>query len=233
MDVKFLQVIYNKGELKMIFKFYYEEGIYFLDREKGRDKIYNIINKSTPKKVRKIFKKQSFADVPSGTYYFYIKNYSLELTYFYPNICLFFSFLDKIIKSRENIILTLEYEDSCSYIVAMPIANKEVRLVFLDNKNSKLKRKYNRKKDYKLENTIAVCDVIINRYELIRQFNSEFKRIYQENEYYLSEEYEQKCAAEDAIVYQEYVLNDFKDYSEKFANYLDNFQKNIEENSFK
>lgn len=43
----------------MIFKFYYEDGIYLLDRERGKGKIYNIINKSTPKKIRKIFRKKT------------------------------------------------------------------------------------------------------------------------------------------------------------------------------
>ena len=35
----------------MKFKMYYQGGVYKLDKEKGKGKIYKIINKSTPKRA--------------------------------------------------------------------------------------------------------------------------------------------------------------------------------------
>ena len=64
-------------DLTMISKMYYEGGVYRLDKEYGKGKIYKIINKSTPKRVAKLFSEKmvKHSDVPTGTYYFYINGY--------------------------------------------------------------------------------------------------------------------------------------------------------------
>lgn len=216
----------------MIFKMYYEDDVYLLDKERGKGKIYEIINKSAPKRVNKIFSRKTYAHVPSGTYYFYIKGYELKATWLYPSIGLLFYFLDKIITLNKNLLLTVQYEGPCSYVVSMPINEDYVRLIFLDRDGLKRGGWSKRFRDEDLSHTSAVCDIIVNKYELIRQFNDEIKRIYKENTYYLSKEYEEKCRTEGSFPHQEYVLNRFKDYYEKFDRYLDNPEKYLEESYF-
>ena len=46
----------------MKFKMYYQGGVYELDKEKGKGKIYKIINESTPKHVDKLFSEKSSVD---------------------------------------------------------------------------------------------------------------------------------------------------------------------------
>ena len=45
----------------MIYKIYCNGGIYRLDNERGKGKIYELINKSTPKPVKKLFSEPIFA----------------------------------------------------------------------------------------------------------------------------------------------------------------------------
>ena len=65
----------------MIPNMYNEGGVYRLNEEKGKGKIYKIINKSTSKRVDKLFAEKTVehSDVPTGTYYFYINGYPLSL----------------------------------------------------------------------------------------------------------------------------------------------------------
>ena len=46
----------------MKFKMYYQGGVYELDKERGKGKIYEIINNSTPVRVDKLFSEKSFVD---------------------------------------------------------------------------------------------------------------------------------------------------------------------------
>ena len=65
----------------MTYKMYDTGGIYRLDDERGKGKIYEIINKSKPKRVEKLISDSTFADAPTGTYYFYFDGYKLEATW--------------------------------------------------------------------------------------------------------------------------------------------------------
>ena len=66
----------------------------------------------------------------------------------------------------------------------------------------------------------------------LKQFRNELKRIYEENKYYLSKEYEEKCKQEHAGVCQEYVLSAFEKYFSIFDRYLENPEKFWKESFF-
>lgn len=205
----------------MGFKIYYEENIYNLDEQRGKGKIYDIISKSKPTPVKKLFSKKSYAHVPSGTYEFYIDGYNLYLTYILREIEFLFEFLDNIITQNPTLLWTINYEGPCSYVIALQMDNKNVRLVFLDRPEPNCRDWQNRYKDDELKHTIVVKDIIISKYELIKQFNDEFKRIYSENKYYISEKYKKESNKKGAVLYQEYVLNTFKEYIPIFDKYLE------------
>ena len=204
----------------MKFKIYYEYDVYNLDEQRGKGKIYKIINKSKPTRIKKLFSKKSFAHVPSGTYEFYIDGYTLYLTYLLSEINLLFYFLKTVITQNANILFTINYEGPCSYVIAMPLENDEIRLIFLDRPEAECRNWENRYRDDELNNTTAVKDLIISKYELIKQFNNEFKMIYNKNKYYLSEEYKEKCKEKNEVVYQEYSLETFKKFIPIFDEYL-------------
>ena len=216
----------------MIFEIYYENSIYNLDKQRGKGKIYEIINKSKPIQIKNLFSEESFAHVPSGSYYFYINGYTLALAWTLNDIYRIFELLERIIKDNKNLLFTINYEGPCSYVVALPQEDNTVRLVFLDRIEPECRDWENRYRDNELKNTIAVKDIIISKYELIKQFNDEFKRIYEENKYYLSEEYKEKCKANNEVVCQEYVLETFKDYIPIFDKYLENPEKFWEDSFF-
>lgn len=69
-------------------------------------------------------------------------------------------------------------------------------------------------------------DIVISKYGLIKQFNTEFKQIYEENKYFLSDEYKQKCVKENTCVCQEYVLRTFQEYLPIFDKYLERIYNN-------
>ena len=206
----------------MIFKMYVNGGIYRLDDERGKGKIYEIINKSNPKRIKNIFSEQTFADVPTGTYYFYIDDYKLEATWSLGAIYDLLTFVHRLITASDNVLMTIDYEGNYSYVVGMQYSKTEVRLIFLDRKEPDKRDWFNRYNDPELKNTVVVNDVIISRYEFIKQFRNELKRIYEENKYYLSKEYEEKCKQEHAGVCQEYVLSAFEKYFSIFDRYLEN-----------
>ena len=214
----------------MKFKIYHNGGLYCLDSERGKGKIYEIINNSTPVRVDKLFSEPVFADVPTGTYYFYFDNYTLMATWSLGEIYILFDLIHRCITHRLNLLMTVDYEGIYSYVVALPVDKDDVRLVFLDRKEPDCRDYVYRYKDPELTNTVAAKDIIINRYELIKQFNAEVHRVYNENKYYLSKEYEQKCKEEHATVCQEYVLKyAFHEYSKIFDKYLQNPDKFWEE----
>ena len=72
-----------------------------------------------------------------------------------------------------------------------------------------------------MELVLAVKDIVISKYDLIKQFNLEFKHIYEDNKYYLSKEYERECKEKQlGSVCQEYVLKTFIKYVPIFDKYL-------------
>lgn len=207
----------------MKFKMYENGGIYKLDGQRGKGKIYDIIRKSIPKHINKLFSKKSYAHVPSGTYCFYIKGYELVLYWTLNDIQHFFELLYRFITQRINLLMTIDYEGAYAYLVLMPNGKKDVRLVILDRKESNCRNIAKRYKDNELKNTVAVKDVIISEYELIKQLNQEFHRIYDENKYYLSKKYEEKCKQKGESICQEYILRDvFGYYMPIFDKYLEN-----------
>lgn len=206
----------------MDIKIYYEENIYNLDEQRGKDKIYDIISKSKPTPIENLFSKKSYAHVPSGTYEFYIDGYCLGLSWILNAINLWFYFLNGIITKNTNLLFTINNEGICIYVVALPQENNMVRLVFLDRKEPKYRNWQKRYRDDELKNTIAAKDILISKYELIKQFNAEFKRIYEDNKYYLSKEYEKECKEKQlGSVCQEYVLKTFEEYIPIFDKYLE------------
>lgn len=206
----------------MKFKIYYENGIYNLDEQRGKGKIYEIIGKSSPTHIKKLFSKKSWADIPSGSYEFYINGYTFALYWILGDIFRIFEFLERIITENKNLLFTINYEGPCSYVVAIPMKDKDVRLVFLDRDNPNCRDYQNRFKDPELKNTMAVKDIVISKYDLIKQFNLEFKHIYEDNKYYLSKEYEQECKEKQlGSVCQEYVLKTFIEYIPIFDKYIE------------
>ena len=212
-------------------KIYYEGGVYHLDNEKGKEKIYKIINNSKPKRINKLFTDSSvkFSDAPTGTYYFCIDEYSLRLCWSLGEIYYIFEILYKYIFQKVPLFMTVDDEGIYYYVALLPVANSnDVRLVILDRDDPDCLNPINRFADSELNHTVAVVDVIISEYELIKQFNQEFREVYEENKYYISKEYEEKCRKEGAAVCQEYVLLTFKKYIPIFDKYLENPKKFLE-----
>ena len=190
----------------MKFKIYNNSGIYRLDSERGKSRIYEIINKSQPKKIKKLFTKATDVDIPRGCYNFYIKNYTLSFSFIYSGIEYLFDFLHKIINHNISLLVTLEDAGSYIYVVTIPIDDNKVRLIFLDRKETNYRNSQKRYYDTELKNTVVVCDILINKYELVKQFNQEFHKIYDENKYYLSKEYVELCIKNKEKICQEYSL---------------------------
>lgn len=210
----------------MQFKMYYMNDVYQLDKQRGKGKIYQIIKQSTPVKVDKLFSKKAYAHVPSGTYEFYIKGYTLQVYLTINAIYDLFRLLEQCINNNCNLLMTIDHEGPCSYVVIIPLENDNIRLLILDRKNYKVRYFcLDDDRDPELERTIPIVDIIVSKYEFIKQFNKEFHRIYDENKYYLSEEYRLKCEAEQASVCQEYVLKSFEEYMPIFDKYLENSEK--------
>lgn len=199
---------------------YWEEHICNLDKQRCKQKVYSIIKKSKPCSVKKIFSKETYADVPTGTYVFYIDGYSLEVDWILDEIDLLFNFIDEIITKNYNIFWSVDYEGIYSHVVALPQENNMVRLTFLDRKEVQCRDYQNRYKDPKLNNSIVAKDIIINKYDLVKQFNQEIERIYIQNKYYISEEYKEKCKKEGSFLCQELVLKTFEKFIPKFKKYL-------------
>ncbi len=218
----------------MQFKIYYDNDVYLLDKHRGKGKIYQIIKQSTPVKVDKLFSTKAYAHVPSGTYEFYIRGYTLQGYWITSAIYQIFSLLERCINNNCNLLMTIQHEGPCSYVVIMPLENDNIRLLILDRKNYKVRYFcLDDDRDPELERTIPIVDIVISRYEFIKQFNKEFHRIYNENKYYLSEEYRLKCNAEHASVCQEYVLRyAFEKYMPIFDKYLENPEKFLKESFF-
>ena len=216
----------------MIPKMYNEGGVYYLDKEKGKGKIYKIINKSTPKRVDKLFSEKTtkLSDVPTGTYYFNICDYPLMLCWSLDDIYYIFDILYKYISHRIPLFMTVDDEGIYYYMALLPVENSnDVRLVILDRDDPACRNSIDRFKDSDLKHTVTAVDVIISEYELIKQFNQEFKEVYENNKYYISKEYEEKCKKEGAGVCQEYVLCTFVEYIPIFDKYLENPEKFLKE----
>lgn len=217
----------------MLFRIYYNNGVYLLDKHRGKGKIYQIINQSNPVNVDKLFSKKAYAHVPSGTYEFYIKDYSLQVYWTINAIYDLLELLERCINHNCNLLMTIDHEGPCSYVVIIPLEDDNIRLVILDRKNYKVRYScLDDDRDSELERTIPIVDIIISRYEFIKQFNHEFHRIYNENKYYLSEDYRLKCEAQHASVCQEYVLKSFEEYMPIFDKYLENPEKFWKESFF-
>lgn len=212
---------------------YCNSGVYNLNAERGKGKIYEIINKSTPKRVKKLFSEPVYANIPSGTYYFYFNGYSLEVNCISGGIYDVFNLMHKCLTHRFDLLMTVDYEGIYSYVAVLPVETDDVRLVFLDRAEPECRDWQNRYKDLKLEKTVAVKDIVISRYELIRQFNAEIHRVFDENKYYLSKEYNEECQKRNAIVCQEYVLEKvFENYMKIFDKYLENSEQFWKESFF-
>ncbi len=216
----------------MKFKIYNNSGIYRLDSERGKSRIYEIINKSQPKKIKKLFTKATDVDIPRGCYNFYIKNYTLSFSFIYSGIEYLFDFLHKIINHNISLLVTLEDAGSYIYVVTIPIDDNKVRLIFLDRKETNYRNSQKRYYDTELKNTVVVCDILINKYELVKQFNQEFHKIYDENKYYLSQEYVELCIKNKEKICQEYSLRSFEKYIPILDKYLENPDKYWEDSFF-
>lgn len=195
-------------------KMYFKGGIYRLDNEKGKGKIYKIINKSTPKCIDKLFSDKSFADAQTGTYYFYISDYCLQLSWSLGEIYDFLELIEATVLERKNLLQTIDDEGFYFYIVTMPLKNNDIRLVILDRKEDNCRDWQTRYADPYLTSTVAALDIVIKREDFIKQCYEEFTRIYEENKYYISEEYEKECEKEGAILCQEYVLKSIYETSQ-------------------
>lgn len=199
---------------------YYQGGVYELDKERGKGKIYKIINESTPKRVDKLFSEKSFVDAPSGTYYFYIGKYILQLSWTMDEIYGFIDLIEYTALNNVNLMQTVNDEGFYYYVVTMPVEDHCIRLVILDRKEEDCRDWQTRYKDPELNSTIAVVDIIISRDAFIQQCHDELKRIYEENKYYISEEYEKECEKEGAILCQEYALINIKETAELLNTFL-------------
>ena len=204
----------------MKFKMYYQGGVYELDKEKGKGKIYKIINESTPKRVDKLFSEKSFVDAPSGTYYFYINKYGLQLTWNLDGIYNFLELIEDTLYDNVNLMQTVNDEGFYYYVVTMPVEDNCIRFVILDRKEEDCRDWQTRYKDPELNSTIAVVDIIISRDAFIQQCYDELSRIYEENEYYISEEYEKECEKEGAMLCQEYALQNINETAINLKHYL-------------
>lgn len=204
----------------MKFKMYYQGGVYELDKEKGKGKIYKIINESTPKHVDKLFSEKSFVDAPSGTYYFYINNYGLQLNWTLDGIYNFLQLIEDTLYDNVNLMQTVNDEGFYYYVVTMPVEDNCIRFVILDRKEEDCRDWQTRYKDPELNSTIAVVDIIISRDAFIQQCHDELSRIYEENKYYISEEYEKECEKEGAMLCQEYALQNINETAINLKYYL-------------
>ena len=190
------------------------------NKSKLKNKIQKIIADSKPNNIEILFSKKTFADVPTGTYYFYIDNYEIGFTWLWANIAELFDYLQAIITTSEDLLFTIDYKGSCSYILTLQKDNNNIELLFLDRIEPKCRNNQNRYSDNSLKKTIVIKHLTISKIELIKQFNEEFKTIYNENKYYLSQEYKDKCEREKAIVCQEYVLETFAKFIPIFDEYV-------------
>lgn len=204
----------------MIFKMYYKGGVYKLNQEKGKGKIYQIINKSTPVHIEKLFSEKSFVDAPSGTYYFYINNYGLQLNWTLDGIYNFLQLIKDTVSENVNLMQTINDEGFYYYVVTMPVEDNKIRLIVLDREEENCRDWQTRYKDPELNSTIAVIDVIITREAFILQCYEELSRIYKENKYYISEEYEKECEKEGAMLCQEYALQNINETAINLKYYL-------------
>ena len=216
----------------MTYKMYDTGGIYHLDDERGKGKIYEIINKSKPKRVEKLISDSTFADAPTGTYYFYFDGYKLEATWSLGAIYVLLYFVHRCITHRLNLLMTLDYEGIYSYVAALPVGDDDIRLVFLDRIEPECRDWEKRYGDPELEKTVAAKDIIISRYEFIKQFNDEIKKVYDDNKYYLSEEYKNECKKKGETICQEYVLEVFADYIKIFDKYIENPEQFLKDSFF-
>lgn len=190
------------------------------NKSKLKNKIQKIIADSKSNNIENLFSEKTFADVPTGTYYFYIDNYEIGLTWLWANIAELFDYLQAIITTSEDLLFTIDYKGSCSYILTLQKDNNNIELLFLDRIEPKCRNNQNRYSDNSLKKTIVIKHLAISKIELIKQFNEEFKTIYNENKYYLSQEYKDKCEREKAIVCQEYVLETFAKFIPIFDEYV-------------
>ena len=216
----------------MTFKIYNNGGIYRLDDERGKGKIYEIISKSTPKHIKKLFSASCDADVQRGGYNFFIKDYTLTFSFACAGIGYLFFFLEKIIKHNIPLFMTLDYEGIYTYVVSIPVDFKNVRLVFLDRTEAEKRNWQDRYRDPELNKTVVALDIIISKYQLIKEFNQEFHKIYESNRYYLSKEYDEECRKNHCGICQERELYDFKEYMPVFDKYLENPEKFWRESFF-
>ena len=120
----------------MKFKMYYQGGVYKLDKEKGKGKIYKIINESTPKRVDKLFSEKSSVDATLGTYYFYINKYGLQLTWNLDGIYNFLELIEDTLYDNVNLMQTVNDEGFYYYVVTMPVEDNCIRFVILDRKEA-------------------------------------------------------------------------------------------------
>ena len=205
----------------MIHKMYNNGEVYRFDKEKGKDKIYEIINKSAPKSVDKIFSETTFADAKTGTYDFFINGYDLRLTWTMNEIYDFLELVEDTIFGRDNLMLTVNDEGIYYYVITMPVNDNDIRLILLDRKEEDCRNCLTRYKDSELKSTIVVEDIIVNRVDFAQQIYDEFNRIYDENKYYISEEYEQECAKDGSILCQEYVIQNLYETAQVLKKFLD------------
>jgi len=205
----------------MIDNMYNNGGVYRFDKEKGKEKIYKIISNSTPKSIDKIFSENTFVDTPTGTYDFFINSYDLRLTWLLNEIYDFFELVKYTVFKKDNLMLTVDDEGIYYYVITMPVNDNDIRLILLDRKEEDCRNCQTRYKDSELKSTIVVEDIIVNRVNFAQQFYDEFNRIYDENKYYISEEYKQECAKDGSILCQEYVIQYLHETAQVLKNFLD------------
>ena len=116
----------------MTYKMYDTGGIYRLNDERGKRKIYEIINKSQTKRIKKLISNPTSAHIPTGTYYFYFDGYELEATWSLGAIYDLLKLIHRCVTHRVNLLMTVDYEGIYSYVAALPIGDDELRLIFLD-----------------------------------------------------------------------------------------------------
>ena len=207
----------------MIFEMYKNSGIYRLDDEYGKGRIYEIINKSISKSVEKLFSKPAVVDVPDGKYDFYIDEYNLELMYYLDQIYNFLELIEDTVSDKVSHLQTINNDGVCHYVATIPQKEDNIRFLIIDRKEENCRDISTRYKDSELKSTAVVADVIIKRDSFIQQCYEELNRIYEENKYYISKEYEEKCEKEGAILYQEYVLKNICETVQFLNKYLKNF----------
>ena len=216
------------------------EGIYNLDEELGNGRIYEIISYSKPVILDDIEIIASCYDVPRGTYYFDIQDYHLVQTDCYPG----FEILDLMKKLMFNpgyaMIYTINYEGPCSYIVTIPYSTAEydTRFIILDRKEPECRNWTDRYSDYELKNTVAVCDFVIDSRKFIAKFNKILHDIFDNNQFYLTEEFNKDYLKNGIRINAAGLLYTFKKHTDMFDKFLENpdnyikeYRKNISKNS--